>query len=218
MMVVIFGPPGVGKGTQSAKLAAHLGIPAFSTGDMFRAAIENKTPLGLKIKATMEAGDLVSDDVVNELVTERLSQPDCARGLILDGYPRTVAQVKVLDDWLVGRNMVLDHVIELVVDREELVKRLAGRLYAPTSKKTYHEVHAPPKVAGVCDVTGEALIHRDDDKPEVVRHRFDVYTKNTQPVLDYFAADGRLKRIDGMKNIDDVYADILKVIGKGEMV
>lgn len=214
MIIVMFGPPGVGKGTQSAKLAARYTIPAFSTGDMFRAAISGNTPLGQKIKATMDAGDLVSDDVVNELVMDRLSQPDCARGLILDGYPRTVAQVKVLDDWLAKRNMVLDHVVELVVDREELVKRLAGRLYAPASKKTYHATFAPPRVAGRCDVTGEELIHRDDDKPDVVRHRFDVYIKNTQPVLDYFAADGRLKRLDGMRGIDEVHADILKVIGR----
>lgn len=214
MIIVLFGPPGVGKGTQSAKLSAHLGIPAFSTGDMFRHAIANQTSLGKKIKATMEAGDLVGDDVVNELVADRMGQPDCKDGLILDGYPRTVAQVKVLDGWLAGHKFKLDHVIELVVDREELVQRLQGRLYAPTSKRTYHETYAPPKVAGTCDDTGEALIHRDDDKPEVVRHRFDVYTKNTQPVLDHFAHDGRLKRIDGLQSIDKVYADILQAIRK----
>ncbi|MCP5405388.1 MAG: adenylate kinase [Pseudomonadaceae bacterium] len=214
MIIVVFGPPGVGKGTQSAKLSAHLGIPAFSTGDMFRAAMVEDSPLGQKIRSFMDAGDLVPDEVVNELVASRMVQPDCADGLILDGYPRTVAQVKVLEGWLAGRKMKLDYVIELVVDREELVKRLAGRLYAPTSKKTYHEKYAPPRVPGKCNITGEDLIHRDDDKPEVVRHRFDVYTKNTQPVLDYFAADGRLSRIDGMKNIDEVYADILKVVEK----
>ncbi|MFZ2587370.1 MAG: adenylate kinase [Alphaproteobacteria bacterium] len=208
----MFGPPGVGKGTQAAKLAQHFNIPAFSTGDMFRAAIAGKTPLGLKIKATMEAGDLVGDDVVNQLVAERMEQPDCKNGLILDGYPRTVAQVRVLDSWLAGHKYKLDHVIQLVVDEDALVERLQGRLYAPTSKRTYHEEYAPPKVAGKCDDTGESLIHRDDDKPDVVRHRFEIYTKNTQPVLDHFAADGRLKRIDGLQAIDKVYVDILKAI------
>lgn len=212
MIIVMFGPPGVGKGTQSGKLAQHLGIPAFSTGDMFRNAIVNNTPLGQKIKSFMDAGDLVPDEVVNELVAERMAQPDCAEGLILDGYPRTVQQANVLDGWLKDHAFRLDHVLELVVDRQELVERLAGRLYAPTSKRTYHALHNPPKVEGKCDITGESLVHRDDDKPEVVAHRFDIYQKNTRPVLEHYESDGRLKRVDGMQPIDKVYADILQVI------
>lgn len=212
-IVVMFGPPGVGKGTQSAKLSEHLGIPAFSTGDMFRAAIANQTSLGKKIKSFMDAGDLVPDEVVNELVAERMSQPDCKGGLVLDGYPRTVQQAGVLDAWMQKHGFKLDHVLELRVDRQALVERLAGRLYAPNSKKTYHEIHNPPKVAGHCDVTGEKLVHRDDDKPDVVTHRFDIYQKNTRPVLEHYESDGRLKRIDGMQPIDKVYADILQVIG-----
>jgi adenylate kinase len=214
MIIVMFGPPGVGKGTQSAKLSQHLGIPAFSTGDVFRESMAKGTPLGLKIKSYMEAGDLVPDDVVNELVAERMAQPDCKNGLVLDGYPRTVQQAGVLDSWLANHHFKLDHVLELMVEREALVERLAGRLYAPNSKKTYHAIHNPPKVAGHCDITGEALVHRDDDKPEVVKHRFDIYQKNTRPVLKHYQADGRLKQIDGMQPIDKVYTDILQVISK----
>lgn len=214
MIIVMFGPPGVGKGTQSAKLSKKFGIPAFSTGDMFRAAMANQTPLGKKIKQYMDAGDLVPDELVNDLVKERIEQPDCADGVILDGYPRTVAQAKVLDDWLATKHFTLDHVIELLVNEHDLVKRLAGRLYAPTSKKTYHEIHNPPKVEGKCDITGEALIHRDDDKPDVVRHRFEVYQRTTAPILEHYATEGRLRRIDGLKGIDDVYESILEVVGK----
>jgi adenylate kinase len=151
---------------------------------------------------------------VNELVADRMAQPDCAGGLILDGYPRTVAQAEVLDGWLAGRGQKLDHVLELVVDGDALIERRAGRLYAPISHKVYHERFNPPKVPGKCDITGESLVHRDDDSPDVVRHRLAIYKKNTQPMLDHYAKGGRLKRIDGMKSIDEVYNDILKVIGR----
>ena len=213
MIIVIFGPPGAGKGTQSEKLSAHFGIPAFSTGEMFRQAMAAATPLGERVRAKMEAGDLVPDELVNELVAERMAQADCSGGVILDGYPRTVAQADVLDGWLGQRGQTLDHVLELVVDGDALIERRAGRLYAPISKKVYHERFNPPKVAGKCDLTGETLVHRDDDSPDVVRHRLQIYTKNTQPMLDHYARNGRLTKIDGMKSIDEVYAAILKVVG-----
>src|SRR5882757_3535189 len=155
MIIVLFGPPGAGKGTQAAGLVKHFGIPSLSTGDMFRAAIAAGSPLGKKVKATIDAGDLVSDQMVNELVFERINQPDCAKGVILDGYPRTVFQAEEFDKWLVNHHLNLDKVIELAVDDAMLIKRRAGRLYAPTSKRTYHKEYNPPNVAGVCDESGE---------------------------------------------------------------
>lgn len=213
MIIVLFGPPGAGKGTQSAKLVEKFGIPALSTGDMFRAAIAAETPVGIEVKSVMEAGDLVNDELVNRLVFERLEEPDCQNGVILDGYPRTVAQAEALDVWLKDHHLKLEKVIELKVDDEALIERRAGRLYAPKSKKVYHKDFNPPKVAGICDESGEKLIQRDDDKPEVVRHRLDVYNQQTAPVLGYYLAQQRLITLDGMANIEDVYQHILQVLG-----
>jgi adenylate kinase len=213
MIIVLFGPPGAGKGTQSAKLVEKFGIPALSTGDMFRAAIAAETPVGIEVKSVMEAGDLVNDELVNRLVFERLEEPDCSKGVILDGYPRTVAQAKALDVWLKEHHLKLEKVIELKVDDEALIERRAGRLYAPKSKKVYHKDFNPPKVSGVCDESGEKLIQRDDDKPEVVRHRLDVYNQQTEPVLGYYLAQQRLITLDGMANIEDVYQHILQLLG-----
>ncbi|PZP38985.1 MAG: adenylate kinase [Pseudomonas fluorescens] len=214
MLIVLFGPPGAGKGTQSENLAKKFNIPSLSTGDMFRAAIADETPVGVEVKSVMEAGDLVNDELVNRLVFERIEQDDCKNGVILDGYPRTVAQAKALDKWLESHPAFsLEKVVELKVDDEALIERRAGRLYAPKSKKVYHKQFNPPKVEGICDVSGEKLIQRDDDKPEVVRHRLDVYNEQTAPVLGYYLAQNRLVTLDGMANIDEVFANILKVLG-----
>lgn len=213
MIIVLFGPPGAGKGTQSANLAAKFKIPSLSTGDMFRAAIAAETPMGKQVKTVIDAGDLVGDDLVNNLVFERLDQPDCANGVILDGYPRTVNQARALDDWLTDHHLKLKQIIELKVDDEQLIQRRAGRLYAPTSKRVYHKDFNPPKVAGICDESGEKLVQREDDQPDVVRHRLDVYNQQTSPVLDYYAEQDRLVTLDGMANIDDVFANILKTLG-----
>lgn len=213
MIIVLFGPPGAGKGTQSANLAHKFNIPSLSTGDMFRAAIAAETPMGKEVKAVIDAGDLVGDDLVNKLVFERIEQPDCASGVILDGYPRTVAQARALDVWLEGHSAKLDKVIELEVNDESLIERRAGRLYAPTSKRVYHKQFNPPKVPGICDESGEKLVQRDDDQPEVVRHRLDVYNEQTTPVLNYYESQGRLVSLDGMADIEHVFADILKVMG-----
>ena len=212
MIIVLFGPPGAGKGTQSAKLAQHFNIPSLSTGDMFRAAIAEGTPMGRQVKAVIDAGDLVGDDLVNNLVFERIDQPDCQNGVILDGYPRTVNQARALDAWLEDHHLKLDKVVELAVDDDALIERRAGRLYAPKSKRVYHKTFNPPKVEGVCDETGEKLIQREDDKPDVVRHRLDVYNQQTAPVLKYFEGQERLVTLDGMADIDHVYTDILKAL------
>lgn len=214
MIIVLFGPPAAGKGTQSNRLSAQLNVPAFSTGDMFRAAIAAESPLGQKVKAVIDAGDLVTDDLVNELVFAKLDEPDCAKGVILDGFPRTVDQAKALDAWLANHHLKLDDVIELVVNEEALIKRRAGRLYAPTSKRIYHETFNPPKVPGKCDDTGEDLIHRDDDNPEIVRHRLEVYHAQTAPVLAYYEDQGRLERVDGMAEIDAVYRQLLTIVAQ----
>lgn len=212
MIIVLFGPPGAGKGTQAANLSKHFAIPALSTGDMFRNAIADGTPLGKKVKAVMDAGDLVSDDLVNSLVFERMSQRDCVHGVILDGYPRTVAQAQVLDEWLAEHQRELRAVIDLEVDNETLIKRRATRLYAPISKCVYNSTTNPPKVPGKCDESGEDLIQRDDDKPEVVRHRLDVYDSQTAPVKEFYEQTGRLVRLDGMASITEVYKNILDVL------
>lgn len=214
MIIVLFGPPGAGKGTQAAMLAKHYNVPSLATGDSLRAAIANNTSLGQKVKAILAAGDLVSDDMVNELVFERLSQPDCAKGVVLDGYPRTVHQAEAFDEWLQGHHLKLDKVIELAVDETELVKRRAGRLYAPVSKRVYHKVFNPPKVPGICDETGEKLEERNDDKPEVIKHRLEVYEAQSAPVINYYENLGRHVHIDGMANIDKVFTDIINVLEK----
>jgi adenylate kinase len=214
MMIVLFGPPAAGKGTQSAMLAKHFHIPAFSTGDMFRAAVAAQTPVGKQVKAVLDAGDLVGDELVNQLVFERLDQPDCSNGVILDGYPRTVAQAETLDKWLESHHLHLDKVFELLVDEEALVQRRAGRLYAPTSKRVYHVSFNPPKMPGVCDETGEALIQREDDQPEVVKHRLEVYREQTAPVMAYYKAQNRHVAIDGMADIEVVYGAIMHTLGK----
>jgi len=212
MIIVLFGPPGAGKGTQAANLAKRLGIPSLSTGDMFRAAIAEGTPMGLQVKAVIDAGDLVSDGLVNALVFERLAQADCTKGVILDGYPRTVAQAEALDRWLERHHRKLDRVIELEVDDEALIARRAGRLYAPSSKRVYHVTFNPPRRPGICDESGEALVQRDDDRPEVVRHRLDVYDRQTAPVIAYYKGGGRLHVLDGMQPIDAVFNNILNIL------
>jgi adenylate kinase len=210
VIIVLFGPPGAGKGTQSAMLAKQFNIPAFSTGDMFRAAIAAETPVGKEVKSVMERGDLVGDELVNKLVFERLNEPDCANGVILDGYPRTVAQAQALDAWLEDHHLTLDKIFELVVDEHMLVQRRAGRLYAPTSKRVYHIAFNPPKVPGKCDESGEALIQRDDDQPSIVKHRLEVYREQTSPVIAYYKVQNRHVAVDGMADIDAVYNTIVQ--------
>lgn len=182
MRLMLLGSPGAGKGTQAQFITEFYGIPQISTGAMLRAAAAAGTPLGQKAKAIMDAGQLVSDDIMINLVKERISQPDCKNGFLLDGFPRTIPQAEAL----VKAGVKLDYVIEIDVDDEEIVHRMSGRLVHPASGRTYHKDYHPPKVAGKDDETGEPLIQRDDDKEETVRHRLKVYHDQTKPLIDYY--------------------------------
>jgi adenylate kinase len=182
MRIILLGPPGAGKGTQAQFLTERFGIPQISTGDMLRAAVKAGTPLGVQAKKVMDAGKLVSDDLIIKLVKERLTQPDCAKGCLFDGFPRTIAQANALKD----ADITIDSVAEIQVPDEEIIKRMSGRRVHPGSGRAYHVVFNPPKVAGKDDITGEALIQRDDDKEETVRKRLQVYHDQTKPLVDYY--------------------------------
>jgi adenylate kinase len=212
MILVLFGPPGCGKGTQAAVLSRHFKIPSLSTGDMLRAQAATGTPRGNAIKFLIDEGYLVPDELVNHMVFDRLEEADCAHGAIFDGYPRTVEQAKTLDTFLHRHGKRLDAVVNFEVDMEGLVARRAGRLYAPGSKKVYHETFNPPQVAGRDDETGEPLIKRRDDQPDVVRHRLEAYAALTAPVLDYYRASHRVQAVDGMAAIDEVTKQLLDII------
>lgn len=182
MRVVLFGPPGAGKGTQAQFITARYHIPQISTGDMLRAAVQQETPLGLEAKSVMAAGGLVSDELILSLVKQRIALPDCQPGFLLDGFPRTINQAKAL----FAEGISIDYVIELCVEDEEILKRLSGRWVHPGSGRTYHVLHHPPKKSGIDDVTGEPLIQREDDKIETARKRLTVYHEQTKPLIDYF--------------------------------
>ena len=183
MRLILLGAPGAGKGTQAAFIIEKLGIPQISTGDMLRAAVKAGTPLGLEAKKFMDAGALVPDEVIIGLVRERIRQPDCARGFLFDGFPRTIPQA----DAMKQAGVMLDYVVEVDVDDSEIIKRLSGRRVHPGSGRTYHTVFNPPKVAGKDDVTGEDLIQRDDDMEETVKKRLEVYHSQTKPLIEYYS-------------------------------
>ncbi len=182
MRVILLGPPGAGKGTQAAHLCETFGIPQISTGDMLRAAVKAGTPLGLEADKVMKSGGLVSDDIILGLVKERIAQDDCKNGFLFDGFPRTIAQAEALKN----EDIRLDYIIELQVDDEEIVGRMSGRRVHPGSGRVYHVEHNPPKVDGKDDVTGEALVQREDDREETVRKRLQVYHEQTKPLVDFY--------------------------------
>ena len=184
MRIILLGSPGSGKGTQAQFITEKYAIPQISTGDMLRAAVRDGTPLGVEAKKVMDAGGLVSDDIILGLIKERIAQPDCANGFLLDGFPRTIAQAEGLE----AMGVKIDNVIEINVADEEIVKRIAGRRVHLQSGRTYHVEYNPPKVEGIDDVTGEALIQRDDDKEETVRKRLSVYHEQTKPLVGYYSA------------------------------
>jgi adenylate kinase len=206
------GLPGAGKGTQAERIVKEFDIPHISTGDMFRAAVKNETPLGLEAKSYMDKGLLVPDEIVIGIVRERLAMDDCAKGFLLDGFPRTVPQAEALTATLKELGREIDHVININVRREFLIERLTGRWICPICGASYHTLFNPPKEAGVCDKDGGKLFQRDDDKPEVVAQRLDVNIAQAQPLIDYYAEQGLLRNINGEQDIQVVFAEITSVL------
>jgi adenylate kinase len=206
MRIILLGAPGAGKGTQAAFLCEQYGIPQISTGDMLRAAVAAGSELGNKAKAIMDAGGLVSDDIIIGLVKDRIAQPDCEAGCLFDGFPRTIPQAQAMVD----AGISIDHVIEIAVDDEEIVGRLSGRRVHPGSGRIYHVDHNPPQTAGVDDITGEPLIQRDDDREETVRKRLAVYHEQTQPLVDFYKTlEGPAHHsVAGVGSVEDITKQI----------
>ena len=214
MNIILLGPPGAGKGTQAGRLVADHGMLQLSTGDMLRAAVKEGTPIGLKAKAVMDAGELVSDDIVDGLIGDKLDSMDAGQGAIFDGYPRTAAQAVSLDRILAARGRTLDYVIELEVDEDALVDRITGRYTCAKCGTGYHDRYAKPKIEGVCDTCGATEFkRRPDDNAETVRTRMAEYRAKTAPIMPIYEARGLLQRIDGMADIDHVSAAIEKILG-----
>jgi len=211
--LILLGPPGVGKGTQAKLLIEKYGIPQISTGDILRAAVKELSPMGIKAKGFMDAGALVPDEVVIGIVQERLAKADCAKGFILDGFPRTVPQADALNQVLAGLNRGVDHVVCLSVDNAELLKRLTGRRSCPKCGAVFHVDFQPPKAAGVCDACGGELVQRDDDKEETVMKRLTVYNEQTAPLIDYYTGKGLLRAVDGLGSVEGIHSAIVGVIG-----
>ena len=214
MKIIMLGAPGAGKGTQAKKIAAKYDIPHISTGDIFRANIKNGTELGNKAKTYMDQGLLVPDELVVDLVVDRVQQDDCKNGYVLDGFPRTIPQAEALDKALAEFGDKIDYAIDVNVPDENIVKRMGGRRACVGCGATYHLVYAPTKTEGICDVCGKELILRDDDKPETVQKRLNVYHEQTQPLIDYYTGQGVLKTVDGTKNLDEVFGDIVDWVSK----
>ncbi len=212
MRIILLGSPGSGKGTQAQFITEKKGIPQISTGDMLRAAVREGTPLGIEAKKVMDAGGLVSDDIILGLIKERIAHSDCANGFLLDGFPRTIAQAEGLEKMSVS----IDTVIEIVVPDEEIVKRMAGRRVHSQSGRTYHVDYNPPKSEGRDDVTGDPLIQRDDDKEETVRKRLSVYHEQTKPLVNYYSAPGKqikFSSIAGVGSVEEITAKVFAILG-----
>ena len=213
MKIIMLGAPGAGKGTQAKKIAEKYTIPHISTGDIFRANIKNNTELGQKAKTYMDKGELVPDELVVDLIMDRFKEADCANGYVLDGFPRTIPQAEALDKALAALGDKVDYAIDVNVPDENIVKRMGGRRACVGCGATYHLVYAPTKTEGICDVCGKELILRDDDKPETVQKRLNVYHEQTQPLIDYYTTAGILKTVDGTVDINDVFAAIVEILG-----
>ena len=209
MNLILLGAPGAGKGTQAELISKRLSIPAISTGNMLREAISNGSELGQKIKKFMDEGSLVPDEVILDLIAQRVAQDDCANGFILDGVPRTLAQAEAID----RKGVRIDHVVSLEVEDAAIQERMSGRRVCPKCGASFHILNNPPKAEGVCDLCGEGLTIRKDDAPETVQHRLDVYHAATEVLKDYYAGQGKLRTVYGNQPIDGTHRDILKAIG-----
>ena len=214
MKIIMLGAPGAGKGTQAKMIADKYGVPHVSTGDIFRANIKNGTELGMEAKKYMDQGLLVPDELTVKILLDRVSQPDCKNGYVLDGFPRTIPQAEVLDKALAELGESIDYAIDVDVPDENIVKRMSGRRACVSCGATYHVVHVPPKKEGICDRCGSELILRDDDKPETVKNRLDVYHKQTQPLIDFYTKKGVLKTVDGTVDRQDVFKAIVAILGE----
>lgn len=215
MNIILMGLPGAGKGTQAEKIVATYGIPHISTGDMFRAAMQQETELGLKAKSFMDKGELVPDEVTNGIVKERLQQADTEKGFLLDGFPRTQAQAEALDKILAELNRSIDAVINIEVNPEILMQRLTGRIICRNCGATYHKTNNPPKVKGTCDRCGSHdFYQREDDKPETVENRIQINIEQSKPILNYYNAKGLLRNVDGESGIDNLFKTIQSIMGE----
>ena len=214
MRVIMLGAPGAGKGTQAIKIAEKYLIPHISTGDIFRANIKNNTELGQEAKKYMDQGLLVPDELVVDLVVDRVQKDDCQNGYVLDGFPRTIPQAEALDKALANMGQAIDYAINVEVPDENIVNRMSGRRACVACGATYHIVYAPTKEENVCDHCQGELILRDDDKPETVQKRLNVYHEQTQPLIDYYTKKGNLKEVDGTMDIEDVFGSIVQILGE----
>lgn len=213
MKIIMLGAPGAGKGTQAKKIADKYQIPHISTGDIFRANIKEGTELGKKAKTFMDAGKLVPDELTIDLLMDRISRPDCAKGYVLDGFPRTIPQAESLEAALEKRGEKIDYAINVEVPDENIIHRMSGRRACLNCGATYHVVHIPTRVEGICDRCGSELVLRDDDKPETVKKRLDVYHEQTQPLIEFYSQRGVLVNVDGTRDMEVVFADIVEILG-----
>ena len=213
MKIIMLGAPGAGKGTQAKMIADKYGVPHISTGDIFRANIKNGTELGMEAKKYMDQGLLVPDELTVRILLDRVAQDDCKNGYVLDGFPRTIPQAEVLDSELTKPGDHIDYAINVDVPDENIVKRMSGRRACLTCGATYHIEHVPPKKEGICDVCGSELVLRDDDKPETVKNRLNVYHEQTQPLIDFYTEKGVLKTVDGTVPMEEVFAAITAILG-----
>ena len=213
MKIIMLGAPGAGKGTQAKQIAAKYEIPHISTGDIFRANIKEGTELGKKAKAFMDKGELVPDELTCDLVVDRISKPDAANGYVLDGFPRTIPQAESLTKALSERGEAVDYAVNVDVPDENIINRMSGRRACLNCGATYHIVYNPSKKEGICDTCGQQLVLRDDDKPETVKKRLSVYHDQTQPLIDYYKNEGILAEVDGTKDMEEVFQDIVNILG-----
>ncbi len=214
MKIIMLGAPGAGKGTQAKMIADKYSVPHISTGDIFRANIKNGTELGMEAKKYMDQGQLVPDELTVKILLDRVAQDDCQNGYVLDGFPRTIPQANVLDEALNKLGEKIDFAVNVDVPDENIIRRMGGRRACVSCGATYHIEHVPPKTEGICDRCNSELILRDDDKPETVKNRLEIYHEQTQPLIEFYEAKGVLKNVDGTVDMKDVFAAIVSILGE----